>query len=69
VSQATRRVCLGLFFIPFFSAVFFDLADLSSLVIDLEVILLPLLVIFVGITALALWKKQKTQWHCQKIQA
>jgi mercuric ion transport protein len=46
-------------FTPFLVVVF-GLADLSPLVIYLDVVLLPLLVVFVGITAFALWKKSKT---------
>ena len=46
-------------FTPFL-VVIFGLAGLSPLVIYLDVVLLPLLVVFVGITAYALWKKSKT---------
>jgi mercuric ion transport protein len=47
-------------FTPFLVIVF-GLAGLSSLVVYLDVILFPLLAIFIGITIYALWKKSKSQ--------
>ena len=47
-------------FTPFLVIVF-GLAGLSSLIVYLDVILFPLLAIFIGITIYALWKKSKSQ--------
>jgi mercuric ion transport protein len=56
VGSIVTAICC---FTPFLVVVF-GLAGLSPLVIYLDVVLLPLLVVFVGITAFALWKKPKT---------
>jgi|TARA_B110000211_G_C13695175_1_gene384892 mercuric ion transport protein len=56
VGSIVTAICC---FTPFL-VVIFGLAGLSPLVIYLDVVLLPLLVVFVGITAYALWKKSKT---------
>ncbi len=56
VGSIVTAICC---FTPFL-VVIFGLACLSPLVIYLDVVLLPLLVVFVGITAYALWKKSKT---------
>jgi mercuric ion transport protein len=56
VGSIVTAICC---FTPFL-VVIFGLAGLSPLVIYLDVVLLPLLVVFVGITAFALWKKSKT---------
>ena len=55
VGSIVTAICC---FTPFLVVVF-GLAGLSPLVIYLDVVLLPLLVVFVGITAFALWKKSK----------
>ena len=55
VGSIVTAICC---FTPFL-VVIFGLAGLSPLVIYLDVVLLPLLVVFVGITAYALWKKSK----------
>ena len=47
-------------FTPFLVFVF-GLAGLSSVVADLDVVLFPLLAIFLGITIFALWKRSKAQ--------
>jgi mercuric ion transport protein len=56
VGSIVTAICC---FTPFL-VVLFGLAGFSPLVIYLDVVLLPLLVVFVGITAYALWKKSKT---------
>lgn len=56
VGSIVTAICC---FTPFLVFIF-GLAGLSPLVIYLDVVLLPLLVVFVGITAFALWKKSKT---------
>jgi mercuric ion transport protein len=56
VGSIVTAICC---FTPFLVVVF-GLAGLSPLVIYLDVVLLPLLIFFVGITAFALWKKSKT---------
>jgi mercuric ion transport protein len=56
VGSIVTAICC---FTPFLVVVF-GLAGLSPLVIYLDVVLLPLLIVFVGITAFALWKKSKT---------
>ncbi|MFT4607285.1 MAG: mercuric ion transport protein [Urechidicola sp.] len=46
-------------FTPFLTIVF-GMAGLSSALGTLDIILFPLLAIFIGITIYALWKKSKT---------
>jgi mercuric ion transport protein len=56
VGSIVTAICC---FTPFLVIVF-GIAGLSSLVVYLDPILLPLLAIFIGITVFALWKKSKT---------